>query len=661
MPRTINTSSNAGITLTSGDSPVTITSSGTIDASAGAYGLLGPSNAYTITNSGLVRNTAAGGIGIGLAAGGAITNQSGSYIFGKAIGVKAAGIDVNNYGTIKGLGYPSTGVSLTGGGSVTNQSGALLYGLGKALYATGAAATLVNSGNVNGASGYGVKLTKGGVIENLAGDIFGHLGGVVISGGAGTVINLGTIYGVSFAAGYTNLLELAPGAGFSAQAADGGNTIGAGNTSTLMLMPGTSTGRLNNFADFGAITFASDASWSLTGGTSAFAGGEVFSGFNAGDTISMFGVTNETIAGFANNTLSLTGDASLNLIIQGAFSADSFALYNGASSVTITLCFAEGTRILTPSGEVPVEALAIGDRVMTQSGVARPICWIGAGCVLATRGRRNAATPVIVRKGALADNVPNRDLRITKGHALYLDNVLIPVEELINHRSILWDDRAQEVTVYHVELETHDVLLANGAAAESYRDDGNRWLFHNANSGWELPPQESCAPLLTDGPLVHAIWRRLLDRSGAGPSLFTTDDPDLHLRVDGVRVDGRVVGGVYAFRLPPSTRTVSIVSRSGVPAELGVARDHRNLGIAVRQVRLWQGAQLTVVDASDPCLTDGFHEFEADNGWRWTDGKANLPAALLAKIERSCDLELEIGCVATYQSFGEDRPRAVAW
>jgi Hint domain len=96
---------------------------------------------------------------------------------------------------------------------------------------------------------------------------------------------------------------------------------------------------------------------------------------------------------------------------------------------------------------------------------------------LATRGRRSAATPVIVRKGALAHNVPHLGLHITKGHSLYLDGVLIPVEFLVNHRSILWDDRAQEVTVFHLELDAHDVLVANGAAAESYRDDGNRLMF----------------------------------------------------------------------------------------------------------------------------------------------------------------------------------------
>ena len=66
-----------------------------------------------------------------------------------------------------------------------------------------------------------------------------------------------------------------------------------------------------------------------------------------------------------------------------------------------------------------MERLAVGDLVLTQSGVTRPIVWIGMGRVLATRGRRNAATPVIVRKGALADNVPHHDLRVTKGHSLY--------------------------------------------------------------------------------------------------------------------------------------------------------------------------------------------------------------------------------------------------
>ncbi len=159
-------------------------------------------------------------------------------------------------------------------------------------------------------------------------------------------------------------------------------------------------------------------------------------------------------------------------------------------------CFCTGTMIRTPDGERPVETLRAGDSVLTAAGAARRITWIGAGRVLVTPARRTAATPVIIRKGALADNVPTRDLRVTKGHSLFLDGVLIPAEFLVNHRSILWDDQAKVVEFYHIELETHDLLLANGAPAESYRDDGNRWLFQNGNSGWGMAPKPPCAPVL---------------------------------------------------------------------------------------------------------------------------------------------------------------------
>ena len=147
--------------------------------------------------------------------------------------------------------------------------------------------------------------------------------------------------------------------------------------------------------------------------------------------------------------------------------------------------------------------------MLTATGAVQPIVWIGTGRVLATR----EASTVIVRKGALAHNVPSRDLHVTKGHSLFIDGALIPVEFLLNHRSIVWDDRAREVEIYHIELARHDVLIADGAPAESYRNDGNRWLFSNANPGWERSPQPPCAPIRTGGPLVDAVWRRLLHRA----------------------------------------------------------------------------------------------------------------------------------------------------
>jgi hypothetical protein len=194
--------------------------------------------------------------------------------------------------------------------------------------------------------------------------------------------------------------------------------------------------------------------------------------------------------------------------------------FSGDVTTPETACFLPGTHIATPTGEVRVERLAVGDMVRTATG-ARRLEWIGTGCVMVTRGRRSAATPIIVRKGALADNVPHQDLHITKGHSLFFDGVLIPAEFLVNHRSIVWDDFAREVTVYHLELDAHDILLANGAPAESYRDDGNRWLFRNANSGWGLPPQEPCAGNLrirVKGCHKGILKGRGFGKSGAGIS-----------------------------------------------------------------------------------------------------------------------------------------------
>jgi hypothetical protein len=269
--------------------------------------------------------------------------------------------------------------------------------------------------------------------------------------------------------------------------------------------------------------------------------------------------------------------------------------------------------------------------------------------VLATRGQRSAATPVIVRKGALAENVPHRDLRVTKGHALWFGGVLIPVEFLINHRLIEWDDRAQEVELFHIELASHDVLVANGAPAESYRDDGNRWLFRNANSGWDLPPRPPCAPVLTGGPVVDAVWQRLLERTGSRPGFALTDNADLHLLVDGQRVDAAERHGTACiFHVPARPVSVRIVSRAAAPAELGVARDPRVLGVALRRIALRQGTRFQLIAAADVALCEGFHPFEPADDLRWTDGDATLPAALFDGFDGPIEVVLHVAGTTRY-------------
>ncbi|MGE0419199.1 MAG: Hint domain-containing protein, partial [Acetobacteraceae bacterium] len=336
----------------------------------------------------------------------------------------------------------------------------------------------------------------------------------------------------------------------------------------------------------------------------------------------------------------------------------------GGSGAAGLLCNVRGTRIATPSGHVPVEALNVGDAVLTLRGEARPITWIGVGRVLATRGRRGPATPVIVRRGALGDNVPYQELRVTKGHALFLQGVLIPVECLVNHRSILWDDHAQEVAVYHVELATHDVLIANGVAAESYRDDGNRWLFSNGSDRLARPRAEPCAPVLTGGPLVDRLWSSFLERAGPRPGFPLTEDPDLHLVVDGVRIgalsrtDSACHGTAVHFSLPAGARCVRTVSRAAAQDELGVARDPRALGIALRRIVVRQGGRRWMIDASDPRLTDGFHDHEATGDLRWTTGAAMLPSALLTSSTGTAELVLHVACTARYPLLADPEPAA---
>jgi hypothetical protein len=198
---------------------------------------------------------------------------------------------------------------------------------------------------------------------------------------------------------------------------------------------------------------------------------------------------------------------------------------------------------------------------------------------------------------------------------------------------------------------------ANGAPAETYRDDGNRWLFQNANSGWDSPAQAPCAPVVTGGPILDGAWSRLLSRAGQRPGFPTTDDPDLHLVVDGQRVNAASRDrGAHVFRLRDRPATVRIVSRFGVPQELGQARDPRILGVALRQILVAQGRMLRLLEAEDPLLTDGFHAFEADDGIRWTNNDALVPECLFDGFTGPLEITLRLSGSTTYVDDG-----AVAW
>ena len=239
-------------------------------------------------------------------------------------------------------------------------------------------------------------------------------------------------------------------------------------------------------------------------------------------------------------------------------------------------CYCRGTLIRTLGGEVAVEDLAIGDMVVTISGEAKAIKWIGrrsyAGRFIA--GKREVL-PIVVRAGALEPEIPARDLWLSPGHALLLDGVLVQAEHLVNGLTILQADSVDQVEYFHLEFEAHEVILAEGAPAESYVECNNRRGFHNADEFAALYPEDArppfgyCFPRLEAGMAELATIRVRLFERAAVLGHPTTPDPDLHLVVDGAVMIAQSIGeGCHTFRLDAPTGEVWLASRCGVPAEL---------------------------------------------------------------------------------------------
>jgi lysophospholipase L1-like esterase len=156
-------------------------------------------------------------------------------------------------------------------------------------------------------------------------------------------------------------------------------------------------------------------------------------------------------------------------------------------------CFAPGTRIATPSGEVAVEHLRPGDPVLTASGRVRPVRWLGVQTVVTRSADPLRAWPIRIRAGALGENLPVRDLLLSPGHALLLDGVLVQASALVNGSTIARTIRVpEELRYHHVELDCHDLLLAEGTPAESFWGPAESTPFDNEA---DRPPPEAPVPL----------------------------------------------------------------------------------------------------------------------------------------------------------------------
>ncbi|MCJ2079642.1 Hint domain-containing protein [Methylobacterium sp. E-016] len=332
------------------------------------------------------------------------------------------------------------------------------------------------------------------------------------------------------------------------------------------------------------------------------------------------------------------------------------------NSYSAPVCFAAGTLIRTSRGNVAVEDLSVGDLAITSSGASRPIRWIGSRTINCGRySQPSDVMPVRIRAGAFGVNKPVRDLVVSPGHSICLDvlgEVLIPASVLVNGSTIVQED-VDSVTYWHIELDSHDLLIAEGQAAESYLDMGNRDFFaHSTSSGavTDLAAKPDvdaavrthtnfCRPFHDGGAIVTFARERIEALATAQGWHLSVADPwaGVHLVADGVRIRPEVSGSAARFVAPAGARDIWLCAPTSTPSKVGMSADSRRLGLRCSELRLGDSWDARVVALNDPLLCVGFHEVENDGSSlrRWTADQARLPAALWSNDERIVVLRLD--------------------
>jgi Hint domain len=367
-----------------------------------------------------------------------------------------------------------------------------------------------------------------------------------------------------------------------------------------------------------------------------------------GDTVSFDPVTSDLTVKNGATTVFIMNNISLQAGV-----ANKFAIVNGETIQAQIACYARGTMIQTPAGEVAVETMRPGQQVITLiDGVVVPqaVKWVGHRRIDLTRHPRpETVAPIRVERDAFVDNVPHRDLLLSPDHAVFIDGMLICVRQLVNGSTIRRETGWSAVDYCHLELDQHAVVLAEGFTVESYLDTGNRAFFANSGAPLVLHPDlpnenrvptraaDSCAPFVSDDASVRPVWQGVADRAAAigraAPVRVTTTDADPRLQCP----DGRIIMPLLRdndrviFALPGVASEVRLVSRAQAPGEVRPwLSDPRRLGTRVKRIVQRGAGETREIPMDHPDFARGWWEIEHDGPGmsRWTDGAAVLPLPL---------------------------------
>lgn len=231
----------------------------------------------------------------------------------------------------------------------------------------------------------------------------------------------------------------------------------------------------------------------LTGGagTDTLSGGDdrdTFTGVTPGD------VVDGGAGGDDFDTLDLRGSAptggSLNVVF-GANPENGTVTYRDATGAvigtvtfteieTVVPCFTPGTAIATPRGERLVEELRVGDRIITRDNGIQEIRWIGAKTLNSDElDRAPHLRPILIKRGALGDNLPERDMLVSPNHRLLVSNektslyfeereVLASAKHLTGSGGVS-EAQVPATTYIHFMFDQHEVVLSNGCWTESFQ------------------------------------------------------------------------------------------------------------------------------------------------------------------------------------------------
>ncbi|WP_284944117.1 Hint domain-containing protein [Acidisoma cladoniae] len=427
-----------------------------------------------------------------------VTSGGAEYILANSIAsntvISSGGTDiVYSAGTSFGTTVVSGGIETAYYGAVLSSSVIEAGGSSEIFYGSAVSASVMGIGatlNIDGATASGTMVFSGGTEEV---DGSGTAVETAVSSGGTETVYYATTSDTTIAT--SGLLELRPhgiASGAITFAGTGGilqiDDSTAVPDSTTVISSFTS----GNSIDFDFITSASGDGFSVLGETVTVSAGGM-----------EYDLTTENAVTGALQ-LSAATDGSLDLI---------------------AVCYSRGTHVLTPTGEVPIETLKIGDPLVTRFGGIQPIRWIGRQSYAARFVQTNRDQhPVRIAAGALGDRLPARDLFVSPDHSMLIGEVLILAKCLVNGVTITQDAVPEEIHYYQIEFERHDCLIAEGTWSESYADVvGLRGRFHNAAEFAALYPTYQaptalrlCAPRPDSGPMLDTALRPFVAKAMAG-------------------------------------------------------------------------------------------------------------------------------------------------